>query len=157
MTKVYIVRYGECSDQGIAGVFSSKEKAEFYCKIQNEIDNCYTEDYWVDERILDEGEYPVDARVATYYEVSIYLEDHWNFDRKILFGKKGYFTLDEDEDEIVGDKRIYTKDVEIEIRDSDEFNSKTITVSSIKSLKHAKKVALDEYYKYMAKKEGLSE
>ena len=154
MTKVYIVRYGECSDQGIAGVYSSKEKAEFYCKIQNEIESCYCENYWVDERILDEDAYPEGTKVATYYGAAIYLEDHWNYNRKILFGKKGEFVYGEDE--FPEEKRVYTKDTIIRIQDSDECTHKEVEVYSVKGLEHAKKVALDEYYKYVAKKEGIS-
>ena len=36
--KIYIVRYGEYSDQGIAGAFSSKKKAQYYCDIKNAIE-----------------------------------------------------------------------------------------------------------------------
>lgn len=157
MTKVYIVRYGEYSDQGIAGVFSSKEKAEFYCKIQNEIDYCYTEDYWVDERILDEGEYPADAKVVTYYGAAIYLEDCWSCDKKTLYGKKGEFVYGDDEEDYPEEKRVYTKDTIVKIQDSDEYTYKEVEVYSVKGLEHAKKIALDEYYKYIAKKEGLAD
>ena len=156
MTKVYVVRYGEYSGQGIAGVFSSKERAEFYCKIQNEIENCYIEDYWVDEYILDEDVYPEDTKVATYYGAAIYLEDCWSYDKKTLYGKKGEFVYGDDEEDYPEEKRVYTKDTIIRIQDSDEYTYKEVEVYSIKGLEHAKKVALDEYYKYMAKKEGIS-
>lgn len=153
MTEVYVVRYGAYSDQGIAGVFSNKEKAEFYCKIQNEIDNCYCENYWIDTYVLDEEVIPDNSKVATYYGTAIYLEDCWSYDKKTLFGKKGEFVYDDDYPE---EKRIYTKDTEIRILDRDNIAYKEIEVYSVKGIEHAKKVALDEYYKYMAKKEGIS-
>ena len=156
MTKVYIVRYGEYSDQGIAGVFSSKEKAEFYCKIQNEIDYCNMESYWIDERILDEDEYSGDTEVATYYGASVYLEDCWSHDGRILYGKKGEFAYGNEEEDYPEEKRVYTKDVIIKVTDSDEYLNKEVEVWSVKGIEHAKKVALDEYYKYIAKKEGIS-
>ena len=153
MTKVYGVRYGEYSGQGIAGVFSSKEKAEFYCKIQNEIENCYCEDYWVDEYTLDEDVYPEDTKVVTYYGAAIYLDDYWSSNK--LYGKKkGEFVYEEDE--FPEEKRVYTKDTIIRIQDSDEYTYKEVEVYSVKGLEYAKKIALDEYYKYIAKKEGIS-
>ena len=62
-----------------------------------------------------------------------------------------------EEDEFPEEKRVYTKDTIIKIQDSDDYSYKEVEVFSVKGLEHAKKVALDEYYKYMAKKEGLAD
>ena len=80
MTEVYIVRYGEYSDQGIAGVFSTKEKAQKYCDIHNEIEDY--EEYWIDDYKLDKYELPEDTKVVIYYGCTIYLNDS-------LYNKKG--------------------------------------------------------------------
>ena len=133
MTKIYLVRYGEYSDQGIAGAFSTEEKAQKYCDIQNEI--LEYKDFWVDEYVLDEEEVPKEAKVVTYYTACIALEDN-------RFTKSGeIYRTDED-------RRIYTKDVEIEIDKS--FNM--IEVASTKSLEHAKKVAIEQYQIYTQQK-----
>ena len=65
MTKVYIVRFGEYSNQGIAGVYSTKDKAQRYCDVHNEIEE-YT-NYWIDERIVDENEISPNTKVVKYY------------------------------------------------------------------------------------------
>ena len=134
--KVYVVRFGEYSDQGIAGVFSTKEKAEFYCKVQNEIDSWYDDSYWVDEYVLDKGEIPEDAKVETYYIVCI---------SKVTddFEKAGTIYL---RDEI---KQIFT--VPTIVTDEGDY----ISVSSTESMEHAEKVAIDRYYKWKAEQEGL--
>ena len=140
MTKVYIVRYGEYSDQGIAGVFSTEEKAQKYCDINNELEDY--EDYWIDDYELDEDELPSDTKVVTYYGCTVYLNDS-------LYNKKGDLEFEDMEE-----KRIYTKDVEVKIQDDAEFWN-YIEVWSVKGTEHAKKVALDKYYEILAGKEGV--
>ena len=140
MTKVYIVRYGEYSDKGIAGVFSTKEKAQKYCNIHNELENY--EDYWIDDRELDEDVLPDDTKVVTYYGCTIYLNDS-------LYNKKGDLEFEDMEE-----KRIYTKDVEVEVQTGDRVYE-YIEVWSVKGIEHAKKVALDKYYEILAEKEGV--
>lgn len=135
MTKIYLVRYGEYSDQGIAGAFSTKEKAEHYCKIENDKEHWYGE-YWVDEYILDEHELSKEARVVTYYNVCISKV----FDK---YTEAGEIYAEEEE------KDILTKPVIIE--DEEDY----IHVASTTSLEHAKKVAFDTYYKWKAGQEGL--
>ena len=142
MTKVYVVRYGEYSDQGISGVFSTKEKAQKYCDIQNELKDY--EDYWIDERELDKDVLPNDTKVVTYYGCTVYLNDS-------LYIKKGAIDTEDMEE-----KRIYIKDVEVEVQTGEDKAYEYIEVWSVKGTEHAKKVALDEYYKYIAKKEGIS-
>ena len=132
--KVYIVRYGEYSDQGIAGVFSTKEKAEKYCDVHNEISSY--DDYWIDDRELDEDEISLDAKVAHYYEVEIMLEDEGNL-------KKGSFRYDDYEE-----KAVYTKDVEIKMQSREDHIPTSIVVSSIHGFDHAKKVAIEQYQIY---------
>lgn len=133
MTKVYVVRFGEYSDQGIAGVFSSEEKAKKYCEIQNEIEGY--EDFWVDEYTLDEDEVPKEAKVATYYVARISTKtDRWSTAGKIYCAGE--------------EKRIYTKDVEIEVNE----NCDVIEVASVRSLEHAKKVAIEQYQIYTQQK-----
>ena len=141
MTKVYIVRYGEYSDQGIAGVFSTEEKAQRYCDIQNELEDY--EDYWIDERELDEDVLPDDTKVVTYYGCTVYLNDS-------LYIKKGAIDTEDMEE-----KRIYTKDVEVEVQTGDDRVYEYIEVWSVKGTEHAKKVALDKYYEILAEKEGV--
>ena len=141
MTKVYIVRYGEYSDQGIAGVFSTKEKAQKYCDVHNELENY--EDYWIDDYELDGNELSEDTKVATYYGCTVYLNDS-------LYNKKGDLELEDMEE-----KRIYTKDVEVEVQTGNDRVYEYIQVWSVKGKEHAKKVALDKYYEILAKKEGV--
>ena len=135
MTKIYLVRYGEYSDQGIAGAFSTKEKAEFYCKIENEKDQWYG-DFWIDEYIVDKEEYPKETKVVTYYNVCV---------SKIFdnYTEAGEVYVEEEE------KGILTKPVIIENKED------YIHVASTTSMKHAKKVAFDTYYKWKAEQEGV--
>jgi hypothetical protein len=133
LTKVYVVKFGEYSDQGIAGVFSSEEKAKKYCEIQNEIEGY--EDFWIDEYTLDEDEVPKEAKVATYYVACIStISDDW-------FKAGEIFSEGEE-------RRIYTKDVEVE----QSKLSGAIEVISTKSLEHAKKVAIEQYQIYTQQK-----
>ena len=136
MNKVYLVRYGCYSDQGIAGVFSTEEKAKKYCEIYNALEDGYTDGYWVDERIVDLGEVNSQAKVVTYYVASIYLKDVWNYDRTKIEFKKG--ELYPDEDEWI-EKEIYSKDVIISEKED------YIMVYSIYSKEHAQKVAIEQY------------
>ena len=154
MTKIYLVRYGEYSDQGIAGVFSTKEKAEFYCKIENEMREDVYDYYWIDDYTLDEYAYPKGTKVVKYYGAAIFLEDYWSYDKKTLFGKEGEFFYDENDYPV--ENRVYTKDTEIRIMDSDKYTCKEVEVWSVKGLEHAKKVALDKYYELKAKKEQIN-
>ena len=147
MTKVYIVRYGEYSDQGIAGVFSTEEKAQKYCDINNELEDY--EDYWIDERELDEDVLPDDTKVVTYYGCIVNLGDCNSSNSTHCYHKKGDI-----DSENMEEKRIYTKDVEIKIQDDAEFWN-YIEVWSVKGKEHAKKVALDKYYEILAEKEGV--
>ena len=140
MTKVYIVRYGEYSDQGITGVFSTKEKAQKYCDVHNELEDY--EDYWIDDRELDEDVLPDDTKVVIYYGCTVYLNDS-------LYNKKGDLEFEDMEE-----KRIYTKDVEVEVLTGDRVYE-YIQVWSVKGTEHAKKVALDKYYEILAEKEGV--
>ena len=148
MTKVYIVRYGEYSDQGIAGVFSTEEKAQKYCDINNEIEDY--EDYWIDDYELDEDELSADAKVVTYYGCTIYLEDCIGMDGIRYYHKKGDMDFEDMEE-----KRIYTKDVDIRVQTGDDLVYECIEVWSAKGKEHAKKVALDKYYEILAEKEGV--
>lgn len=141
MTEVYVVRYGEYSDQGIAGVFSTKKKAQKYCDIHNEIEDY--EEYWIDDYKLDKYELSEDTKVVTYYGCTIYLNDS-------LYNKKGDIELED-----MKEKRIYTKDVETEIQIGSDRVYEYIEVWSVKGTEHAKKVALDKYYEYLAEKEGV--
>ena len=43
MEKVYLVRYGCYSDQGIAGAFSTEEKAMRYCEVHNELNRGHSD------------------------------------------------------------------------------------------------------------------
>lgn len=136
MTKIYLVRYGEYSDQGIAGAFSSKKKAQYYCDIKNAIEEY--EDYWVDDYILDKYTYPKGIQVVTYYTVCLC---------KIT-------NLCEREGEVYSEyeeKEIFTEPVIIK-----EDEESLITVSSITSLEHARKVAYDKYYEWKAKQEDIN-
>ena len=145
MTKVYLVRYGEYSDQGIAGVFSTEEKAERYCDINNEIDS--DGDYWVDDYVLDEDEVSSEAKVVTYYEVCIALEDTWNYNHKELWYHAGDFTYDDYEE-----KDVFTKPNIIIVHDSPEYSTKEIIVKSSESFEKAKKIAIEQYQIYTQQK-----
>ena len=130
--KVYVVRYGCYSDQGIAGAFSTEEKAQRYCDIRNKIDKYYG-DFWVDAYIIDENEHPADTRVEKYYNVCINLEEGLYKAGEIYIKDEGY--------------KIYTTPVVIEKHDNDY-----IYVASTTSLEHAKKVAIEQYQIYTQQK-----
>ena len=131
LTKVYIVRFGEYSDQGIAGVYSTEEKAQRYCDVHNEMEE-YT-NYWIDERILDEDEISPETKVVTYYCVCISLkDDQWDKAGEIYF-------RDEEKD-------ILTSPVTIEKEDD------YISVRSITSMEHAEKIAIEQYQMYTQQK-----
>ena len=138
MTKVYVVRYGEYSDQGILGVFSTEEKAQKYCDIHNEMEEYG--DYWIDEYELDKYEINPTAKVVTYYKVGIALVDD-------LDVKKGEF-YDWDYE----DKEIFVNPVEIIIHDKDKYSYPYIEVWSTTSFEHAKKVAIEQYQIYTQQK-----
>lgn len=125
MKTVYVVRYGEYSDQGIAGVFSNEKLAQKYCDIKNSTRNFgnYYPNYWVDEYVLDKDAYDLDTRVEKYYEFTLWFE-----------GGKITDTYSGD-----SNNRIYTMDTVIE--EGKEY----ITVYSVKSSEHAKKVAYEQF------------
>ena len=140
MSKVYVVRYGEYSDQGISGVFSTREKAEKYCKIYNEIEDSWCGDYWVDEYELDEDEIKGDPKIVTYYCMDVQLEDEWNYNNTKITYHKGEVTDNGTE------KNFYSKDVII---------NKWSTYAEIKSVispEHARKVAEEQYQIYTQQK-----
>ena len=121
MKKVYVVRYGSYSDQGIAGVFSTEEKAEKFCEIKNQLtEDIFYTPFWIDEYELDKKEYKKDVKLVTYYHAWIDTEDG---------------ELYEDDNETA----IYSKDVIVEIGDC------YVDVKSVKGLEHAKKVAIEKY------------
>ena len=134
MTKIYLVRYGEYSDQGIAGAFSTEEKAQKYCDVHNELEEY--EDYWIDDYELDKDELSSEARVVTYYNVCVYKI----FDE---YTEAGEVYAEEEE------KGIFTKPVIVE--DKEDY----IHVASTTSMEHAKKVAFDTYYKWKAAQEEV--
>ena len=136
MTKIYLVRYGCYSDQGIAGVFSTEEKAQRYCDIYNKLGPAYYDgDYYVDEYELDREDLPEDTKVVAYYSAWIALVDVWNWDHTELLQKAGELDW-----EVSPENEIYTKPVVIE-RSRDDM----IVIKSTTSLEHAKKVAIEQY------------
>ena len=131
MTKVYLVRYGEYSDQGISGVFSTEEKAQKYCDIKNEI-NSY-DDYWIDEYILDEHEMSEDTKVVTYYTCFIATLTTYN-------QCAGEIYLEDEEKEVLAEPVIIRKYYD------------GIEVKSVTSPEHARKVAIEQYQIYTQQK-----
>lgn len=130
LEKVYLVRYGCYSDQGIAGTFSTKEKAQRYCDIHNEIhDEWWHDEYWVDEFIVDLYEVNPVTQVVTYYTVGISTIDD-------DFQKKGEIIYRQEEKDIFSRDTVIEKYVDY------------ISVKSTKSMEHAEKVALEQYQKY---------
>lgn len=131
MTKVYIVRFGEYSDQGIAGVYSTEEKAQRYCDVHNELSEY--ENYWIDDRILDEDEVSSDTKVVTYYCACISIEDdEWDRAGTIYFREE--------------EKNVLTSPLIIEKQDD------YISVKSTTSMEHAEKVAIEQYQIYTQQK-----
>ena len=131
MTKVYIVRFGEYSGQGIAGVYSTEEKAQRYCDVHNELSEY--ENYWVDDRILDEDEVSPDTKVVTYYCVCISIkDDEWD--------KAGTIYFRDEEKDILTSPLIIEKE--------DDY----IGVKSTTSMEHAEKVAIEQYQMYTQQK-----
>lgn len=123
--KVYVVRYGAYSGQGIAGVFSTEEKAKRYCDIKNEVDDFYG-DYWIDECTLDEHEMSEDTKVVTYYSCFI---TTLTIDSQRA--GETYFVGEE--------KEIFTEPVII------KKYYDGIQVKSVASPEHAQKVAIEQY------------
>lgn len=136
MNKIYLVRYGCYSGQGIAGAFSTEEKAKRYCEVHNEINGEYADPYWVDEIIVDLYEVNPNAKVVTYYTATLALKDEWNFDHSQLWTKKGEIM------DTYADKDFYSKNTIIN-RTEDYIEVKSIT-----SEEHAKKVAIEQYQIY---------
>lgn len=120
--KVYVVRYGSYSDQGIAAVFSSEEAAEKFCNVRNQLtEYVYYAPFWIDEYILDEYKYDKEPRIETYYHVWV---------------DKETGDLYDNEDP---EKMIYSEDTKVEISEY------SIDVYSVKSNEYAKKVAIEQY------------
>lgn len=144
MTKVYIVRYGCYSDQGISGVFSTRKKADKFCAVYNEVEGYSCGDtYWVDERVLDENEIKGDIEVATYSRATVTLEDVYT---------GGY--LEYKAGEVLdggNDIMILTEPVIVEEYDNE------IWVYSTFGIEHAKKVAIEKYQIYTQQKLGNGE
>ena len=65
MTKIYLVRYGEYSDQGIAGAFFYERKRQSTIVKFIMIWKIGGGDHWVDDTFRDE--LPKEAKVVTYY------------------------------------------------------------------------------------------
>ena len=133
MTKVYIVRFGEYSDQWIAGVFSTEEKARKYCDVYNEVDTY--ENYWIDDRTLDEDEVSPEAKVVTYYSVCIAIESDDYMEAGEIYCKEE-------------EKDIYTKPVVI----NHMKNSDYIEVRFTESMEKATKIAIEQYQIYTQQK-----
>ena len=130
MTKrVYVVRYGEYSDQGIAGVFSNKKQAETYCAIKNELETW--DNYWIDDRILNEEAFPKEVKIVDVWEASI---------------RKATGDLEIDEEPR---KEIFEQEVKITGVEDDYI---CIIVESTIGPEHAKKVAIEQYQKYTQQK-----
>ena len=129
--KVYVVRYGAYSDQGIAGVFSTEEKAKRYCDIKNEI-NSYS-DYWIDEYTLDEHEMSEDTKIITYYTCFIATITIFN-------QCAGKIYLEDEEKEVFTEPVIIRKYYD------------GIEVKSAESIEHARKVAIEQYQIYTQQK-----
>lgn len=123
--KVYVVRYGAYSDQGIAGVFSTKEKAKRYCDIKNEVNDFY-DDYRVDEYTLDEHEMSEDTKVVTYYACFIATS---TTDSQ----RAGEIYFEDEEKRVLAEPVIIKKYYD------------GIEVKSVASPKHAYKVAIEQY------------
>ena len=131
MDKVYLVRYGCYSDQGIAAAFSSREMAQRYCDVYNKIEDCCDE-YWIDDLIVDLYKIPKDTKVVTYYYAVIGLNEESECGK----GKFDPWMADYQE------KEVYTKDTLIIRHDN------TVEVRSIFGNDHACKVALEQYHIY---------
>ena len=138
MTKVYIVRYGCYSSQGISGVFSTKEKAAKYCDIHNKLYDDCCEEYWIDERVLDEDEIQEGTEIATYSIVTINLEDGFGSDWE---KHKAGDTIYEGEE-----CRIFTETTVTERHDN------VLWVYSSLGADHAEKVAIEKYQIYTKQK-----
>jgi len=130
--KVYVVRYGAYSDQGIAGAFSTEEKAKRYCDIKNEVNGFYG-DYWMNEYILDEHEMSEDTKVVTYYTCFIATSTTFN-------QCAGKIYLEDEEKEVFTEPVIIRKYYD------------GIEVKSVTSPEHAQKVAIEQYQIYTQQK-----
>ena len=129
MEKVYLVRYGCYSDQGIAGAFSTEEKAIKYCEVHNEINGKYVDPYWVDEIIVDLYEVNPNVKVVTYYIACISIVDD-------EFASKGEIFAKTEERDFYSKNTVITK------------YSDHIEVKSVKSMEQAVKIAEEQYQVY---------
>ena len=131
MTKIYLVRYGAYSDQGISGAFSTKENAQRYCDIRNEIEKY--EDYWVDEYELDKYSYAPSTEVVTYYCARIQIEDDKWTEAGTIYSREE-------------EKDIFTEPVVV------EYYHDTIEVKCTESMEKAEKIAIEKYQIYTQQK-----
>ena len=141
MTKIYLVRYGSYSDQGIAGAFSTEEKANYFCSIRNKLFEF--DDYWVDEYVLDEHEYKSNLEVNTYHVAEILVENvtAWGEEHN-----KGDLTISAEDN--ITENLLSSEPVVIEKHVSDDNEYKTITVYCQESAKKAEKIAIEQYQIY---------
>lgn len=71
--KLYLVWTGEYEDRTLVSIFQSKEKAEHFIKIYNEIDGAgiYTDGYYYTERTTNDEEFDLTSTVSKYYYACI--------------------------------------------------------------------------------------
>ena len=71
--KLYLVWTGDYEDRILVSIFQSKEKAEHFIKIYNEIDGAgiYTDGYYYTERTTNDEELDLTSTVSKYYYACI--------------------------------------------------------------------------------------
>lgn len=89
---LYTVWSGEYSDRTMNAVFKSKEKAEKYVEIHNQLDNY--DDHYIIEYEFSDDKIDMDSTVTEYYSASVCCNDRWNYDNTVLLEKEGTITTD---------------------------------------------------------------
>lgn len=99
--KLYLVWTGEYEDTTLVGIFQSKEKAEHYIKLHDEIDGAgvYCSGYYMTERVTDDEKIDLDDTVSKYYYARISCEGE----------DEGVIETDEDCDEFIRFLAPYTE------------------------------------------------
>ena len=127
----------ECGDgSSLSAVFKSKEKAEKYCEIQNQLEEGYC--YWVNEQNFYDKKVSMKTKIGKYYNYYIdidYIEPPTNVPEFIK-------QCDEDNEcwEMTENQK-YTYKNYVEITED------CITAWSTVSYERAREIALNEFYK----------
>lgn len=79
METIFLVTYGEYEDYEVVATFSTREKAEKWIASYNDndfVNGFVTNDYKIEQHIIDDEEIDVDKKVLLYYHFTYYPNHH---------------------------------------------------------------------------------